>query len=76
MHVIFNEDHYLDDANVPIDLNQRPADLIILSFSDSDLNAFANAWKKTLRNFGKESIPTLRLANIKQLTHTLDKVRC
>ena len=71
MHVIFNEDHYLDDANVPIDLNQRPADLIILSFSDSDLNAFANARKKTLRDFRKESIPTLRLANIKQLTHNL-----
>ena len=71
MHVIFNEDHYLDDASVPIDLNQRPADLIILSFSDSDLNAFANAWKKTLRDFGKDSIPTLRLANIKQLTHNL-----
>ncbi len=44
MHIIFNEDHYLDNTSVPIDLNQEPADLVILSFSDSDLNAFANAW--------------------------------
>ena len=69
MHIIFNEDHYLDNTSVPIDLNQEPADLVILSFSDSDLNAFANAWKKTLGDFGRESVPTLRLANIKQLTH-------
>ena len=69
MHIIFNEDHYLDNSSVPIDLNQEPADLVILSFSDSDLNAFANAWKKTLVDFGRESVPTLRLANIKQLTH-------
>ena len=71
MHIIFNEDHYLDNTSVPIDLNQEPADLVILSFSDSDLNAFANAWKKTLVDFGRESVPTLRLANIKQLTHNL-----
>ena len=71
MHIIFNEDHYLDNTSVPIDLNQEPADLVILSFSDSDLNAFANAWKKTLVNFGRESVPTLRLANIKQLAHNL-----
>jgi len=71
MHIVFNEDHYLDNASVPIDLKQEPADLVILSFSDSDLNAFANAWKKTIRDFGKTSVPTLRLANIKQLTHNL-----
>ena len=71
MHIVFNEDHYLDNASVPIDLKQEPADLVILSFSDSDLNAFANAWKKTIRDFGKTSVPTLRLANLKQLTHNL-----
>ena len=43
MHIIFNEDHYLDNTSIPVDLNQEPADLVILSFSDSDLNAFANA---------------------------------
>ena len=70
MHIIFNEDHYLDNSSVPVDLNQEPADLVILSFSDSDLNAFANAWKKTLGDFGRESVPTLRLANIKPVSYT------
>ena len=27
--------------------------------------------EKTLVDFGRESVPTLRLANIKQLTHNL-----
>jgi len=70
MHIIFNEDHYLDNAKVPTDLKQEPADLIILSFSDSDLTAFAAAWKKTRGDYGK-NLPSLRLANIKNLTHNL-----
>ena len=49
MHIIFNEDHYLDNTSVPIDLNQEPADLVILSFSDSDLNAFATVSYTHLR---------------------------
>ena len=70
MHIVFNEEHYLDNAKTPVDLKQDPADIIILSFSDSDLTAFASAWKKTRRDYG-ENLPSLRLANIKDLTHNL-----
>ena len=65
MHIIFNEDHYLDNTSVPIDLNQEPADLVILSFSDSDLNAFANAWKKTLVDFGREVCSNIKTSKYK-----------
>ena len=69
MHVIFRESHGLDDAETPVDLGQSPADLVVLSFSDSDLGAFSVAW---YRGGGAEGrIPTLRLANLAALKHPL-----
>lgn len=69
MHVIFREAHGLEETEVPTDLGQSPADLVVLSFSDSDLGAFAEAWN---RGGGKEGhFPTLRLANLAALKHPL-----
>lgn len=66
MHVIFRESHSLDETATPIDLDQAPADLIVLSFSDSDLGAFAAGW-----HLGKSELPTTRLANLVSLRHPL-----
>ena len=66
MHVIFRESHGLDEAATPQDLGQDPADLVVLSFSDRDLGAFAAGWKR-----GRGSLPSLRLANLEALTHPL-----
>ncbi|MCT4373572.1 cobaltochelatase subunit CobN, partial [Yangia mangrovi] len=66
MHVVFRENHGLEDLETPTDLMQDPADLVVLSFSDSDLGAFAEAWHR-----GGESLPSLRLANLAQLRHPL-----
>ena len=44
MHVLFREKHGLDETAIPIDLKQEPADLVFLSYSDSDLNSFAEGW--------------------------------
>ena len=46
MHVIFRESHGLEESETPTDLGQSPADLVVLSFSDSDLGAFAEAWHR------------------------------
>ncbi len=46
MHVIFRESHGLDETATPVDLGQSPADLVVLSFSDSDLGAFAAGWHR------------------------------
>ena len=43
MHVVFRESHGLEETETPTDLGQTPADLVVLSFSDSDLGAFADA---------------------------------
>ena len=69
MHVIFRETHGLDQGEVPVDLAQSPADLVVLSFSDSDLGAFAAGWHRGGGAVGK--IPTLRLANLVALKHPL-----
>ena len=69
MHVIFRESHGLDDAETPVDLGQSPADLVVLSLSDSDLGAFAAGWH---RGGGPEGrLPALRLANLAALKHPL-----
>ncbi|WP_010546346.1 cobaltochelatase subunit CobN [Sphingomonas elodea] len=66
MHVLFRETHGLEENAVPQDLGQAPAELVVLSFSDSDLGAFAAAW-----HGGKDVLPSLRLANLAALMHPL-----
>ncbi|MEO1193980.1 MAG: cobaltochelatase subunit CobN [Pseudomonadota bacterium] len=69
MHVIFRESHGLEETETPTDLGQSPADLVVLSFSDSDLGAFAAGWHRGGGPAGR--LPTLRLANIVALKHPL-----
>jgi cobaltochelatase CobN len=70
MHVLFREKHGLEETDIPFDLKQKPADLVFLSYSDSDLNAFAEGWRRGYKNSSKNFI-TLRLANISNLRHPL-----
>ncbi|MEL6888252.1 MAG: cobaltochelatase subunit CobN [Pseudomonadota bacterium] len=69
MHVVFRESHGIEETETPTDLGQTPADLAVLSFSDSDLGAFAAAWHRGGGPVGK--LPTLRLANLVGLKHPL-----
>ncbi len=66
MHIVFRESHGLEDQDTPFDLGQTPADLLALSFSDSDLGAFEAGWHRA-----KGDLPTLRLANLVALKHPL-----
>ena len=66
MHVVFRESHGLEESETPTDLGQSPADLVVLSFSDSDLGAFAAGWQRA-----EGGLPTLRLANLVALKHPL-----
>lgn len=69
MHVIFRETHGMEETAVPQDLGQAPADLVVLSFSDSDLGAFAAGWRQA--RAGNAEFPELRLANLGSLAHPL-----
>ncbi len=66
MHVVFRESHGLEETETPFDLGQDPADLVVLSFSDSDLGAFAAGWQR-----GRQTLPSVRLGNIIALKHPL-----
>ncbi|MFN4099870.1 MAG: cobaltochelatase subunit CobN [Pararhodobacter sp.] len=66
MHVLFRESHGLEESATPQDLGQTPADLVVLSFSDSDLGAFAAGWHRA-----GGALPGLRLANLAALKHPL-----
>jgi cobaltochelatase CobN len=66
MHVVFRESHGLEETATAVDLGQDPADLVVLSFSDSDLATFAAGWRR-----GRVSLPSLRLANLIALRHPL-----
>ena len=66
MHVVFRDSHGLEETDTPFDLGQTPGDLVVLSFSDSDLGAFAAGWQR-----GRDRLPTLRLANLVALRHPL-----
>jgi cobaltochelatase CobN len=66
MHVVFRESHGLEETAIATDLGQDPADLVVLSFSDSDLSVFAAGWRR-----GRKSLPSLRLANLVALRHPL-----
>ncbi|SDA10527.1 cobaltochelatase subunit CobN [Sphingomonas sp. NFR15] len=71
MHVIFRETHGLEETAAPRDLWQDAADLVVLSFSDSDLGAFAAGWRATVAEAADRGMPSLRLANLAELTHPL-----
>lgn len=69
MHIIFRETHGMEESAVPQDLGQAPADLVVLSFSDSDLGAFAAGWRQA--RDADPAFPELRLANLAALAHPL-----
>jgi cobaltochelatase CobN len=66
MHVVFREARGLEETETPFDPGQTPADLVVLSFSDSDLGAFAAGWHR-----GREGLPSVRLQNLIALKHPL-----
>lgn len=66
MHVLATELATLEETDVAVDLGQSPADIVVLSFSDSDLSALAAAWQEDA-----DLLPTMRLASLRRLRHPM-----
>src|SRR5215468_11250005 len=66
MHLLVRETRGIDEAEAAIDLGHSPADLVFLSFSDSDLGALAASWSAQV-----QAAPSLRLANLARLRHPM-----
>lgn len=66
MHLLATEYAALDEVDAAVDLGQSAADIVVLSFSDSDLSALAAAWTTH-----RVTLPGLRLASLKRLRHPM-----
>ncbi|MCO5734514.1 cobaltochelatase subunit CobN [Rhizobium sp. SSA_523] len=66
MHILATTSSSLDDLIEPVDLNQTPGDVVVLSFTDSDLNGIAAAWNRS-----RNACLTLRLAQLSDLRHPM-----
>ncbi len=67
MHLLVRELRSLDEQAEADDLGHAPADLLVLSFSDSDLAGLAAAWE-AMPAAGR---PSLRLASLVRLRHPM-----
>lgn len=66
MHILATTTASLESLIEPVDLAQAPAEMVALSFSDSDLAALAAAWEA-----GRRELPSLRLAALRELRHPM-----
>jgi cobaltochelatase CobN len=64
MHMLRVESRSIDGTAEAIDLDQTPADIVALSFTDTDLSVLAAAWEQD-----RDTLPSLRLANLTSLRH-------
>jgi cobaltochelatase CobN len=64
MHLLPRDLHNLDDAGAAVDLGQSPAEIVFLSFSDSELRLITRLYER-----GAASLPSLRCASLAQLRH-------
>jgi len=64
LHILAEQIRSLDDSVAAVDLGQTPADIVVLSFSDSDLGLVAAVHSR----LGPDA-PSLRLASLAALRH-------
>ncbi|MGU3463791.1 cobaltochelatase subunit CobN [Methylobacterium sp. C33D] len=65
MHLVRIDAVSLDEGEAAVDLGQEPGDLVVLSFTDSDLAAVGQS------HAAEPGLPSLRLAKLAKLRHPL-----
>ncbi|GEO97657.1 cobaltochelatase subunit CobN [Methylobacterium haplocladii] len=65
MHLLRVDTVSLDEGEAAIDLGQSPGEIVVLSFTDSDLASIADAYA------AEPALPTLRLAKLAKLRHPM-----
>jgi cobaltochelatase CobN len=66
MHILATTTASLDDLVEPVDLRQEPADILVLSFTDSDLSALSSVQAAQPAHF-----PSVRLTALRELRHPM-----
>ncbi|WGD32076.1 cobaltochelatase subunit CobN [Ancylobacter sp. WKF20] len=70
MHILTTTSTSLDDLAEPVDLGQTPGEVVVVSFTDSDLAALARA-QEAEEARGPGILPSLRLASLRDLKHPM-----
>ncbi|EIZ85535.1 cobaltochelatase subunit CobN [Methylobacterium sp. GXF4] len=65
MHLVRIDSVSLDEGEAAVDLGQEPGDLVVLSFTDSDLTGIGQA------QAAEPGLPSLRLAKLAKLRHPM-----
>ncbi|MDP4022150.1 cobaltochelatase subunit CobN [Methylobacterium sp. NEAU 140] len=65
MHLLRVDTVSLDEGEAAVDLGQEPGEIVVLSFTDSDLAGVARAYA------AEPGLPTLRLAKLAKLRHPM-----
>lgn len=66
MHILATTSSSLDDLIEPVDLNQPKADVVVLSFSASDLGGLERGWRRV-----SDGGVSLASANLSELRHPM-----
>lgn len=66
MHILATTSSSLDDLIEPVDLNQPRSDVVMLSFSASDIAGLELVWRQA-----GGALPTLSAANLSELRHPM-----
>src|SRR5438067_10099167 len=66
MHLLATSTTTLDEIVEPVDLDQSPGDILVLSFADTDLAGIAAAW-----SLDRAILPSVRLAHLRDLRHPI-----
>jgi cobaltochelatase CobN len=66
MHRLNTTSTSLDEIVEPVDLEQPPGDVVVLSFADSDLSALAAAWA-----LEQHALSSVRLVHLRDLRHPM-----
>jgi cobaltochelatase CobN len=68
MHLLVTQPGQITDDGEAVDLGQTPGDIVVLSAASSDLSVLAMA-RRDLQAGAAPGLPSLRLANLMQLSH-------
>jgi cobaltochelatase CobN len=66
MHLLSVSRTSLEEIAEPVDLQQPPGDVVVLSFADSDLSGLAAAWA-----LEQHALPSVRFVHLRDLRHPM-----
>ncbi|MBT5413463.1 MAG: cobaltochelatase subunit CobN, partial [Rhodospirillaceae bacterium] len=71
MHLLAAQPGGVSDAAEAVDLEQTPGEIVVVSAADTEIACLAAAQRARIDTEGESAVPSLRLANMMNLTHNL-----